>query len=146
MADDAGRPGQQSDRNHDRLASLLADLDDGAALPALADDDAGLAKLAVVTRTLRSRPAWAQARYRPLRATGGQAAHALAFARGDDAIAVATRLPIGLDRAGGWGNTALPLAAGSWHDELTGSSYEGGIAIGLTDLLARLPVALLTRG
>ena len=37
---------------------------------------------------------------------------------------MATRLPIGLARAGGWGDTVLDLD-GSWTDTLTGRSYAG---------------------
>ncbi len=131
--------------DHDRLATMLADLDAGTALSSLTDDDAGMIKLAVVARTLRSRPAWAHAGYRPVRASGPATAHAVAFARGDDVIAVASRLPVGLEAEGGWGKSALPLPDGDWTDELTGSPYESGGTVLLADLLATLPVALLTR-
>ncbi len=130
--------------DHDRLAALLANLDGGAALPSLAEDDAGLAKLAVVARTLRSRPAWAAAGFRPVRATGPAMSHAVAFARGDDTLAVATRLPVGLEAQGGWGESSLPLPGGDWRDELTGTTWAGG-AVPLAELLATLPVALLAR-
>ena len=57
-------------------------------------------------------------------------------------MTVATRLPIGLARAGGWGDTVLQLD-GAWTDVLTGRPYAGSVR--LSDLLDRLPVALLTR-
>ena len=68
------------------------------------------------------------------------AAHAVAFDRGG-AIAVATRLPVGLAAAGGWGDTALDLPEGRWHDVLTGLDTDGRLAT----LLAVHPVALLVK-
>jgi (1->4)-alpha-D-glucan 1-alpha-D-glucosylmutase len=59
---------------------------------------------------------------------------------------VATRLPGGLRRLGGWGGTLLPLpvleAAAGWVDVLTGAVYRGESAL-LADLTQRLPVVLL---
>ncbi len=93
-----------------------------------ADWVAGLdaAKLLVTSRTLRLRrdqPDWFAGEYRPLAGSGVAAAHAVAFCRADRALSVATRLPAGLHRAGGWRDTALPLAAGRWHDVLTGADH-----------------------
>ena len=81
--------------------------------------------------------------YRPLAATGRAAEHVFAFDRGG-AITVATRLPAGLDAAGGWHDTAVDLPAGSWTDVLTGRSVSGGTT-SVGRLLDRYPVALLTR-
>ena len=78
--------------------------------------------------------------YTPLTATGSAADHVLAFDRGG-AITVATRLPVGLARAGGWGDTQLELPPGSWHDVLTGARTDGR----LDRLLAVHPVALLVK-
>ena len=39
---------------------------------------------------------------------------------GGGAITVATRLPVGLRRKGGWGDTVVPLPPGLWTDLLTG--------------------------
>ncbi|MFJ5122027.1 malto-oligosyltrehalose synthase [Kitasatospora sp. NPDC088548] len=100
----------------------------------------------------RERPLGA---YRPLTATGRAAGHLLAFARGDDVVTAVTRLPYGLERAGGWRDTALELPPGRtgsggpgadavWTDELTGRAYPGG-AVPVAELLAACPVALLTR-
>src|SRR5947209_3407682 len=75
---------------------------------------------AAALRLRRDRPATFAAGYAPVEATGAAARHVLAFRRGDDVISVATRLPVGLQRAGGWGDTALTLPAGSWRDVLTG--------------------------
>ena len=59
-------------------------------------------------------------------------------------IAVATRLPVGLARRGGWGDTAVLVPTGLWRDELTGAEVAGG-AVPLATLHDRYPVALLTR-
>lgn len=77
--------------------------------------------------------------YAPVRATGSAAGHVVAFDRGG-AITVATRLPVGL-AAAGWGDAALDLPEGRWHDVLTGLDTDGRLA----QLLAVHPVALLVR-
>ena len=77
--------------------------------------------------------------YAPVGATGSAADHVVAFDRGG-AITVATRLPVGL-AADGWGDTALDLPDGRWHDVLTGLDTDGR----LDQLLAVHPVALLVR-
>jgi (1->4)-alpha-D-glucan 1-alpha-D-glucosylmutase len=123
------------------------------------DWPAGLdsAKLLVTSRALRLRrdyPDWFAGDYRALHGSGVAAAHVAAFCRSDQAVTAATRLPGGLRRAGGWRDTSLPLAAGRWHDVLTGAEHDvaldgsprpGGGRLPLADLLARLPVALLVR-
>jgi len=124
---------------------LLARIDDGR----LPDVDAeGAAKLSVtasVLRTRRYRPEVFDG-YRPLPAQGPAAEHAVAFRRSPALVAVATRLPVGLARRGGWGDTVLPLpdAATDWYDVITGAPADGS-APRLADLLARYPVALLVR-
>jgi (1->4)-alpha-D-glucan 1-alpha-D-glucosylmutase len=103
-------------------------------------------KLLVTSRALRlrrARPEWFAGGYEPLAATGPAAGHAVAFRRGQ-AITVATRLPVGLRRRGGWHDTTLPLPAGDWADLLTGTVHHGAAA--MTALTARLPVALLFMG
>ncbi|MEW1720099.1 malto-oligosyltrehalose synthase [Streptomyces sp. NPDC093109] len=80
--------------------------------------------------------------YTPLPATGPAAAHCLAFARTGQVVTVVTRLPYGLERAGGWGPTELALPAGRWRDVLTGSEVSGTVRLG--ELLDGLPVALLS--
>jgi (1->4)-alpha-D-glucan 1-alpha-D-glucosylmutase len=123
---------------------LLARLDDGWT-PEL--DSSGAAKLLLVSKLLRQRrdtPALFTG-YRPIHAEGPAAAHAVAFTRGRGRrmVAVATRLPIGLRRAGGWADTVLPLPATSgWRELLTGSRYTGA-QVELGSLLARFPVAVL---
>ncbi len=106
-------------------------------------DSSGAAKLWVTTialRLRRGRPELFTA-YTPVPVTGPAAGHAIAYDRGG-ALTVATRLPIGLARSGGWGDTVLALD-GTWTDQLTGRPYAGPVP--LADLLTHLPVALLTR-
>lgn len=102
------------------------------------------AKLLVTARALAARRWLAPAApYTPLRADGEAAPHAVAFARGDSVVAVATRLPVGLERRGGWGGTTVTLPPGHWNDLLTGRPYTGKVP--LAHLLGRCPVALLER-
>ncbi|MET0933234.1 MAG: malto-oligosyltrehalose synthase [Mycetocola sp.] len=106
-------------------------------------DETGAAKLLVTSRALRLRrdkPEWFS-RYLPVPAYGSAAGHVVAFDRGD-AVAVATRLPLGLEAAGGWGDTTLELAGHRWLDALTGERHPGG-TVRLADLLRQYPVALL---
>jgi (1->4)-alpha-D-glucan 1-alpha-D-glucosylmutase len=121
---------------------LLARLDGGWQPPV---DATGAAKLLVTSRAVRARrdhPA-AFTGYLPVHADGPAADHAVAYDRGG-AVTVATRLPVGLRAAGGWGTSTLPLPAGSWTDLLTGAERPGGRAP-LAELLSRYPVALLLR-
>lgn len=108
-------------------------------------DDLEHAKVRLVRETLRLRRDEASrfTSYAPVVAEGEAADHALAFDRGG-AVAVVTRLPLGLERRGGWGETALPLAGGRWRELLSGREHEGG-AVRLAELLRDLPVALLVR-
>jgi (1->4)-alpha-D-glucan 1-alpha-D-glucosylmutase len=117
---------------------LLADL--GGPPPV---DASGAAKLWVTSRTLRLRRAQPElfAGYRPLSADGAAAAHLVAFER-SGALTLATRLPVGLSRIGGWQDTHIDLG-GPVVDVLTDRRHEG--ATRLVDLLASYPVALLTR-
>lgn len=125
--------------------ALLARLDEGW-LPEV--DAEGAAKLLVtasVLRTRRYRPEVFEG-YRPLHAEGPAAAHAVAFSRSPSLVAVATRLPVGLERRGGWADTVLPLPGGAtdWYDVVAEAPVDGS-APRLADLLARYPVALLVR-
>jgi (1->4)-alpha-D-glucan 1-alpha-D-glucosylmutase len=118
------------------------DFDHRADVLAGDESDDAVDKLHVTCSALRlrrERPALFTS-YAPLAATGPASGHVLAFDRGG-AITVATRLPVGLDAAGGWGETSLELPDGRWHDVLTGTPATGRLA----DLLATHPVALLVR-
>lgn len=122
--------------------ALLARLDAGWLPPVDAD---GAAKLLVTSRALRLRrdhPVLFE-RYLPLPAIGPAARHLVAVDRGG-AIALATRLPRGLEAAGGWGGTSVLLPDGPHVDVLTGSEHAGG-EVAVADLLTRYPVALLRR-
>jgi malto-oligosyltrehalose synthase len=124
-----------------RRRELLADLDAGTVPP-----DLDAEKLLITSRALRLRgehPGWFSGGHEPLAATGPAADHAVVFRRGGATI-VATRLPAGLERQGGWGTTHLPLPGGPWRDILTGQSY--GSSIVLSGLLGLLPVAILVEG
>jgi (1->4)-alpha-D-glucan 1-alpha-D-glucosylmutase len=137
---------------------------------ALADpDDPGVPKLRVVREALHLRrrlPALFGAgevgAYAPLAFAGPAAAHAVGFTRGavgpDDrgpAVAVVVpRLVLGLAAGGGWADTTVTLPPGRWTDLLAGATWEvaapGGAddarrPVGLADLLAAFPVALLER-
>ncbi|GAB3518254.1 malto-oligosyltrehalose synthase [Arthrobacter monumenti] len=139
----------------DKRRRLLAQLDDGtgggsatgssaggSVHTKVDDDDVGLAKLLVTSRALRlkrDRPELFTS-YTPFRANGDAADHLVGFDRGG-AITLATRLPAGLKKRGGWGDTAVALPS-AMRDELTGRSYRAG-EIPVFDLMSDYPVALL---
>ncbi|MEP6842593.1 MAG: malto-oligosyltrehalose synthase [Pseudolysinimonas sp.] len=103
----------------------------------------GAAKLLLVSRALRLRRDRPElfARYVPLPAVGDAAGHLVALDRGG-AIALATRLPLGLAADGGWRGTTVLLPTGPLVDQLTGRRVDGG-ETPVADLLADYPVALL---
>ena len=117
-----------------------------AALTALSEppvlDETGLAKLWVVSRSLRARRDHPElfSGYTPLMVDGARQKHLVAFDRGG-AITLATRLPAGLSSAGGWGDTVLPLPPGRYRDVFTGSTYCGELMV--ADAFGEYPVALL---
>lgn len=115
-------------------------------------DGVGEEKLWVTHRALRlrrERPELFRGRsaaYRPVPSTTG---HAIAFGRahGDAepaVVTVATRLPLGLARRGGWDGARIVLPEGTWREDLTGRPVAGGEVL-LAELLDHLPVALLVR-
>lgn len=121
---------------------LLARIDAGEHPPVGED---GAAKLLVASRVLRARRDRPElfTRYLPLTAVGAAAGHLVAVDRGG-AIAVATRLPLGLERDGGWRDTELLVPAGVYRDAIAGDLVSGD-AVPIGRLLARYPVALLLR-
>ena len=123
-----------------RRRELLAEIDEGA-LPDI--DETGAAKLLVVAKTLRTRRDRPElfTEYTPLRAVGRAADHLVAFDRGG-AIALATRLPVGLAELGGWGDTTVDIGSAPVIDVLTGREFQGG-ELPVADLLEHYPVALL---
>jgi (1->4)-alpha-D-glucan 1-alpha-D-glucosylmutase len=139
---DNRRPVDYTERRH-VLAELDGPDDDGPEqLPAIGID--GAAKLLVTSRALRLRRDHPElfTRYLALEATGSAADHVLAFDRGG-AVTIATRLPIGLERVGGWGDTLVHAVPLDRVDLLTGRSVPAGRGIALADLLTDYPVALL---
>ncbi|MDR6326197.1 (1-_4)-alpha-D-glucan 1-alpha-D-glucosylmutase [Actinoplanes couchii] len=121
---------------------LLGRIDDGW-LPPI--DDTGAAKLLVTSRVLRLRRQRPElfAGYRPVWADGRAPEHVFAFDRGG-VVAVSTRLPVGLSRHGGWGDTTLSLHGHSWTEVFTNTSY-GGNRLSVAELLHTYPVALLVK-
>jgi (1->4)-alpha-D-glucan 1-alpha-D-glucosylmutase len=121
---------------------LLARIDDGWLPPV---DETGAAKLLVTSRTLRLRRQRPElfTGYRPVFAEGRVGENVLAFDLGG-AVTIATRLPVGLSRHGGWGDTALSLDGHSWTEVFTGTSL-GGNRLAVAELLRTYPVALLVK-
>ncbi len=117
---------------------LLARLDAGW-LPPI--DPSGAAKLLVTSRALRVRRDADRSVYQPVPIEGPAAEHAVAFDRGG-VIALATRLPLGLERRGGWPGTVVRPPCQELTDVLTRRSFSGSV-IPIDDLLDTYPVALL---
>jgi (1->4)-alpha-D-glucan 1-alpha-D-glucosylmutase len=119
--------------------ALLRRLDDGWQPEPDASD---AVKLLVTSRALRLRRDRPElfTEYRPLVARGPRAEHLIGFSRGG-ALALATRLPVGLAAAGGWADTTVDLGGRRLRDELTGNAFSGVTL--LSELFARYPVALL---
>jgi (1->4)-alpha-D-glucan 1-alpha-D-glucosylmutase len=116
-------------------------LDEGVSTPRPTSSEA---KLLVVSRTLRLRREHPELfeGYVPLDATGPAAEHVVGFRRGArGAVVLATRLPVGLERRGGWGETSVVLPWPS-RDALTGAVHEPG-RLQVAEVLDALPVALL---
>jgi (1->4)-alpha-D-glucan 1-alpha-D-glucosylmutase len=125
-----------------RRRELLGRIDDGWQPPV---DDSGAAKLLVTARTLRLRRQRPElfTSYYPLFAEGRVGEHVLAFDRGG-VIAVATRLPVGLSRHGGWHDATLNLDGHRFTEVFTGTTY-GGSRLPVSELLESYPVALLVK-
>ncbi|WP_431278711.1 malto-oligosyltrehalose synthase [Leifsonia poae] len=126
--------------------AVLGRIDDGWQ-PEL--DASGAAKMLLVSRALRLRRDRPElfTGYTPITATGTQAEHLIGFDRGG-AVALATRLPLGLTDAGGWGDTVVDLGErengsdNGMRDELTGREFESG-PIPVADVFEVYPAALL---
>ncbi|MDD4865957.1 MAG: malto-oligosyltrehalose synthase [Mycobacterium sp.] len=103
-------------------------------------------KLRVVTTALRLRRShpkcFLAGRYAPILADGQAGEHLVAFRRGEDILVAVTRWTVRLAESG-WGNTVLPLPAGTWKDTLTGAIADGPTSA--AQLFADLPVVLLER-
>ncbi|MCT1460109.1 malto-oligosyltrehalose synthase [Aestuariimicrobium sp. p3-SID1156] len=101
-----------------------------------------LAKHHLVTEILRLRRDHAElfTKYRPIALGGPLAEHLVGYDRGG-AITLATRLPVGLERRGGWGDSGLTLPQGTWRDVLSGAHHSGRVQLG--EVFARHPAAVL---
>jgi (1->4)-alpha-D-glucan 1-alpha-D-glucosylmutase len=131
-----------TERRH-ALAALDGPDDDGPEqLPAIGLD--ARVKLLVTSRALRLRRDHPElfTRYLQLEATGSAADHVLAFDRGG-AVTIATRLPLGLEQVGGWGDTLVHPVPLDRVDLLTGRFVPAARGIAVADLLSTYPVALL---
>ena len=126
--------------DYDLRRGYLARVQDGWLPPV---DETGAAKLLVTTRALRLRRDQPERffRHSPVPAFGAAADHVIAFDRGG-AVTIATRLPLGLAAAGGWGDTTVVLSGRPVVDLLTGEHHPGG-TLSVAALLRRYPVALL---
>ncbi|MCU1421682.1 MAG: treY [Microbacteriaceae bacterium] len=118
----------------------LAAVDAGSHPPI---DETGAAKLLVTTRALRLRRDHPDlfTRYAPVTAFGAARHHLVGFDSGE-AITLATRLPVGLARDGGWADTTVQLAGKPFTDVISDRDYEGG-TLSLGEVFERYPVALL---
>ena len=94
--------------------------------------------------------------YHPLDASGTAAQHVVAFSRNHAGRSVAAVVPRLLARLSGgaekpllgpapWEGTTLQLAAGRYHNLLTGETVESDGTLGLAALFASFPAALLER-
>ena len=119
---------------------LLEAVEQGAHPPV---DASGAAKLLVTAKALRLRRDHPElfTRYAALAAFGGAAEHLVAYDRGG-AVTLATRLPVGLEARGGWGDTVVLLPLRPVEDVMTGRTFEGG-ELRVADIMWRYPVALL---
>ncbi|MER5767221.1 malto-oligosyltrehalose synthase [Streptomyces sp. NPDC001985] len=113
------------------------------------DERTALTRAALLLRRERPEVFGASGTYVPLRASGPAGDHCVAFCRTGEVVAAVTRLSLGLERSGGWGETELTLPAGRWADLLAegreSGPYRAGGPVRLAELFADRPVALLAR-
>ena len=135
-------------------AAEAEDFDLGGYLEASGDAAADRAKQIIVREGLHLRRQHAdvflRGEHQAVFAVGQAHEHLVGIARGDAAvggakglsvIALATRRPLALETAGGWGETTVQLPEGDWVDRLTGRTYSGVVPV--ADVLATLPTAML---
>ncbi|MFC1434873.1 malto-oligosyltrehalose synthase [Streptacidiphilus sp. N1-3] len=125
------------------LAGLAARLDSADPVATAAAEPLQFEKLHLTATALRLRrdhPAAFTGGYTPVAADP----HLIAYLRGREVLAVATRLPYRLEQRGGWTTETLALPDGEWTDALSARGPLRG-TVRLADLLAHFPVALLVR-
>jgi len=130
-----------------RSRALLATLDELPPAEIWARVHEGLPKLWLIRQALdlrRRRPTWfgPEGGYLPLTVSGERARHAIAFSRAGSAIACAPRLVLGLERAGGFGETWIELPPGRWSNLLSKRAHPPGRTL-VAELFDPFPVALL---
>jgi (1->4)-alpha-D-glucan 1-alpha-D-glucosylmutase len=128
---------------------MLKRLEDADTATVLSGMDEGLPKLWVIERLLdlrrrRTAAFGAAADYVPLEVTGEAEDHAVAFARDEEVVTVVPRLPVRLEKLGGWGATRVEIPPGEWESTFTRNPVRGG-TVEVARLLADFPVAVLER-
>ena len=133
--------------DYDVRRRLLGELQNLSPEEILARSDEGLPKLWVTRQSLALRARrpecfGPEGGYFPLIPGGTRGEHLIAFARGENCVAVAPRFPLRLQ--GRWEDTTLDLPRGHWRNEFTGESVGEGRNLAV-ELFRRFPVALLSR-
>lgn len=139
-------PDNRSPVDFEIRTRLLAELDKLAPEHILARSAEGLPKLWMIRQALRARHAnadsfGANGTYTPLWPAGPKAGAIVAYLRGENAVVAVPRLSVA---AADWDATVLEIPVGKWKNQFTGDTLDGG-KVEMSSLLARFPVALLTR-
>ena len=128
---------------------VLDEVAAGGVPAAISRADDGGPKLLVVERALALRRTSSALRgdtaHDPLTFSGEAAAHGIGYVRGGEVAVVVPRLPLSLERDGGWRDTVISLPSGMWRDVFTERTVEGG-DVRVAELLRDFPVALLQKG
>jgi len=133
--------------DYELRGKLLEEMKTLDASGVMARMDEGLPKLWVIHRALSLRNAHSDwfdrdAAYEPLPVRGAKSDHVIAYARGENIVTVTPRLWLTLKDD--WDDTHVSVPAGTWMNQLTNESIEGG-ETRIDALLNRFPMALLTR-
>ncbi len=131
--------------DYDVRRQLLAGLTNEVPSVPISRDDIGVWKQWIIWRLLRDRLArpdvYGSSQYGPVEVDAPAGQPAVAFVRGDLAVIV-PRLLGRLD--GVWPRSTVFLGTSGWTNVLTGEHVAGG-RVRLSEVLARCPVAVLTR-
>jgi (1->4)-alpha-D-glucan 1-alpha-D-glucosylmutase len=127
--------------DYQRLKALLGSPDPSS-------DDEERLKLLVTSTALRLRRRHQEwfgtgGDYLPLFAYGAARDHLVAFARAGRVVTAVPRFTVSLERAGGWGDTTLPLPDGRFRHCFTNEDFAGETRVAA--LFDGFPVALLVR-
>jgi (1->4)-alpha-D-glucan 1-alpha-D-glucosylmutase len=153
-------PDNRTPVDYDRRRQILGELASLTTEQILAHMEEGHPKLWTIQQALSVRRQFpecfnASGTYTPLLAsssdttsktapetTEDRTTNVVAFLRGDRVAAIVPRFSTAVVE--GWQQTRVPLPTGSWKNVLTGETHQGG-NIPVADLLAKFPVALLTK-